>query len=272
MAFSEDKTPIDVDKLSRLARLRQEFGPGPLRPGRTGGPSYGEIAAAAEAAAMTPGLHEVRPDSYPHGPAAAGFLCALAVMAAQRPGAIVWIAQHARSLDFGLPYGPGLARLGLDPGRVLLVRPDGDAQALWAAEQCAQTAGVAAVLAQLTDRIGLTPARRLHLAAAGARAFLGVLRPAGQPPLGPALTRWRIAGATGAGAPLSQWAIPRWRAGLDRRRDGPPLSDNILEWDHGAHRLRLGAVLGVPGPAGTGYRQGWRAEPLAPGARERLSA
>jgi protein ImuA len=258
-----------------LAQLRQEFGPGSLRFGRSPGPSCTEIATAAAGAADTPGLHEVRPDSYQHGAAAAGFLCALGAMAARRPGAIVWIAQHARSLDFGLPYGPGLARLGLDPGRVLLVRPDGDAQALWAAEQCAQTAGVAAVLAHFTDRIGLTPARRLHLAAAGARVFLGVLRPAGQPPLGPAVTRWRIAGATGAGAPLSQWAIPRWRAGLDRRRDGPALFDSILEWDHGAHRLRLGAVLGVPGPAGTGYRQCWRSEPRRPpltGAPERLIA
>jgi protein ImuA len=270
MAFSGDNIPLSVDKLSRLAQLRQEFGPGSLRLGRSLGPSCTEIAAAAAGAAETPGLHEVRPDSYQHGAAAAGFMCALGAMAAQRPGAIVWIAQHARSLDFGLPYGPGLARMGLDPGRVLLVRPDGDAQALWAAEQCAQTAGVAAVLACFTDRIGLTPARRLHLAASGGRVFLGVLRPAGQPPLGPAITRWRIAGATGAGAPPSQWAIPRWRAGLDRRRDGPPLFDSILEWDHGAHRLRLGAVLGVPGPAG--IRRGEPRRPHPAGAPERLIA
>jgi protein ImuA len=177
-----------------------------------------------------------------------GFLCALVAMAARdRPGATIWIAQPRGGLDFGRPYGPGLKRIGIDPRRVLVIDAPDDLAALWAAEESAK-AGAAAILAQTLGEIGLTAARRVHLAAAQRGVFLGLARPHQSAGLGPALTRWSAGGAPGAPRALSQWATPRWRAQLDRRRDGPPVPAEILEWDHAAHRVRLGSLLGVQGP------------------------
>jgi protein ImuA len=202
----------------------------------------------AAAAARSPGLHEVRPQTYRDGPAAMGFLCALVAMAARdRPGATIWIAQPRGGLDFGRPYGPGLKRIGIDPRRVLVIDAPDDLAALWAAEEAAKAGAAAAILAQTLGEIGLTAARRVHLAAAQRGVFAGFVRPHHSAGLGPALTRWSAGGATGATRALSQWATPRWRAELDRRRDGPPVPAEILEWDHAAHRVRLGSLLGVQG-------------------------
>lgn len=246
MSNSGDKRAPEVDKLSRLTALQQQVHGVVLRQSCTQGGQCAGLDTLAGAAAASPGLHEIRPESYRDGPAAMGFLCALAAMAARgRVGATIWIAQARGGLDFGRPYGPGLSRIGIDPRRVLLIDAPDDVSALWAAEEAAKAGGAAAILGQVLGPIDLTAARRVHLAAAQRGVFAGLARPHQVPGLGPALTRWIASGASGAGRALSQWTVPRWRVGLDRRRDGPPVPAEILEWDHAAHRVRLGSVLGV---------------------------
>jgi protein ImuA len=249
MRFSGDNYSETVNKLAEIAALRQRIQPvvlqNPLTPGeRTSGLDH-----LAMDAAQSPGLHDVRPLTYRDGPAAMGFLCGLTAMAAaRRTGAVIWIAQARGGLDFGLPYGPGLKRIGIDPRRVLLIDAPDDVAALWAAEEAAKAGGTAAILAQTLGPIDLTAARRVHLAAARGGVFAGFAQPHRALGLAPALTRWTVNGACGAARNLTQWATPRWRAGIDRRRNGPPAPAQILEWDHAAHRMRLGAVLGVQGP------------------------
>lgn len=265
MAKSGENSAVIVDKLAQIAVLRQQIHGLALPLGRTDRVQAPGLDALVLAAAQTPGLHEVRPQTYRDGPSAMGFLCALTAMAAQeRTGAVIWIAQARGGLDFGRPYGPGLARSGIDPRRVLLIDAPDDVSALWAAEEAAKVGGAAAILGQVLGAVDLTAARRVHLAAAQRGVFAGLVRPHHATGLGPALTRWTASGAPGLSQTLAQWAVPRWRVGLDRRRDGPPVPAEILEWDHVTHRVRLGALLGVSGSAAktpdTGRRPvtGWR--------------
>lgn len=249
MRNSGDNCTPAVGKLAQIAALRHQIHGIALQAGRTPCAQTVGLDALAEAAAERPGLHEVRPRSYRDGPAAMGFLCALAAMASGgRPGATIWIAQARGGLDFGRPYGPGLKGIGIDPAQVLVVDAPDDVSALWAAEEAAKAGGAAAILGQVLGPVDLTAARRVHLAAAQRGVFIGLAQPHHSPGLAPALTRWTAEGASGAARTLAQWSVPRWRVGLDRRRDGPPVPAEILEWDHAAHRVRLGAVLGVQGP------------------------
>ena len=67
-------------------------------------------------------------------------LPALAVLAARKPGWIVWIAPPY------LPNAPALLQWGLSPGRMLLIHPRSAADAAWAAEQALESGTCVAVL------------------------------------------------------------------------------------------------------------------------------
>ncbi|MEQ1902524.1 MAG: hypothetical protein ABL866_17545, partial [Devosia sp.] len=81
-------------------------------------------------------LNEVIADTPADRPAALGFLLTLTA-AAQRtaPGPAVFIATERALADLGDLYGHGLAYLGVDVGRLLLVDPETDKDALWALEE-----------------------------------------------------------------------------------------------------------------------------------------
>lgn len=61
-------------------------------------------------------------------------------------------------------YPPTLTSHGIDLGKVIFVRPQSQADALWAVDQALRTSAVAAVVAEL-ERIDDRSARRLQLAA-----------------------------------------------------------------------------------------------------------
>jgi protein ImuA len=110
-------------------------------------------------------------------------------------------------------YGSGLAALGLDPARLVLVRAWRDAEILWAIEEGLRAAGVAAVVGEL----GIFPAvasRRLQLATerSGVTAFVlrrwrngaEAARERGLP--NAAATRWRIAALPSQPIPIPAFA------------------------------------------------------------------
>ncbi len=95
-------------------------------------------------------------------------------------------------------YGPGLAILGLDPARLVLVRARRDTEILWAIEEGLRATGVAAVVGE----VGAFPAvasRRLQLAAerSGVTAFV--------------LRRWRDGARAARERGLPNAAATRWR-------------------------------------------------------------
>ncbi|HEX9836325.1 MAG TPA: hypothetical protein VGB90_05680 [Alphaproteobacteria bacterium] len=180
------------------------------------------------------------------------FAVALAARLAGSEGDILWCIR-AGALDAGLPCPAGLAAIGLDPARLVLVTARNDADALWAMEEGLRSRAVAAVIGEAVEA-SLTATRRLALAAeANGAAFL--LRPdAGDPPPSAAATRWRIAAAPAApdtGLPPALSRVEgRFRAELFRCRGGAP-GAWLMGWCDEAGGLAVSAALhgGAADPA-----------------------
>lgn len=102
---------------------------------------------------------------------AAGILAKAALHAAG--GWLVWLDGDRRL------YPPGLAGLGIDLSRLILLRPDKPGEQVWAVAECLRCKGVAAVVAAL-DRLSRIEARRLQLAAEAGGSTGILLRPAGR--------------------------------------------------------------------------------------------
>jgi protein ImuA len=208
-------------------------------------------------------VHEAAPAAYFDGPAALGFLFSLAVRRlASAPGALIWIAAGAAGFDFGEPYGPGLAGVGLDPQRLRIVRVRETAQVLSAAEEAARLPGLGVVVCALGPAIDGGAARRLQLACEAGAALCLVWRPVRSAPLAGARTRWRIAAAS---SPRPTWAeeaglqgraVPpgdaAWRAELLRGRNGAETF--TLEWAHATHGFRLADPVADRSLAASGAR------------------
>ncbi len=168
----------------------------------------------------------------------------------------LWLRERGR------PFARGLAGWGLGPERLIWVRAEREAGALWALEEALKSGAVAGGLA-CAEQPAFVTTRRLEFAARAGGA-LGVLLRAG--PVGDlsaARRRWRIGAAPSAAAPFDPAAPGRTRltAMLVRRRDGPP-GGWMLEHDDETGRFGL-----VAGLAGHGLDEtGRQFEPVASAA------
>jgi protein ImuA len=201
------------------------------------GPLGGGLALGA--------IHEVFAARMADAAAASGFAMALATRAA--PAArTVWVRQHMVDVEFGRPHGPGLVSLGLDPGRIVLVRA-GDAAATIRAAQEAARAGVpGAVVAEFWGDpriLDLTASRRLSLIAGETGVTVLVVRVAAEPAPSAAVSRWQVRAAPSrpleAGAPgpaAFSITLLRHRAGLAPR-------EWLVEWDRDQCLFRDGTPL-----------------------------
>ncbi|MDE2576115.1 MAG: damage-inducible protein [Rhodospirillales bacterium] len=190
-------------------------------------------------------LHEVvgaGPD-VEHGAAAALFA---AWVLARTHGPVLWVSARP---DL---FAPGLAAAGLDAGRVVHV--EAGKAVLAAMEEGLRLGCAGGVAGEVEGRFGLTPSRRLQLAAEAAGVIALAIRrgrSADDPALtapSAAVTRWRI-GCLPTAPPLPHApAIPglgpaRWRLDLLRVRGGDP-SLWIVEAGNAPDHLRLAAGLG----------------------------
>ena len=194
-------------------------------------------------------LHEVVAAAHGDRPAAFGFVFALMAAALQsRRGPAIFIANRRALADFGEPYGHGLAQLGLDPDRLLLVAARTDKDALWAIEDTLRSQAVPAMVAgTIAGAPDLSTGRRLNLAAATTGSPLVLLRPSIDMGASAAATRWRIAAAPAARDRFGTFARWRWRVALERCRNGR-IGEWLIEWDHVAHRFRLVEVVADSAP------------------------
>ena len=130
-------------------------------------------------------------------------------------GPVLWVMPDWATAR---PYGPGMVRF-VDPGRVTFVSAQRAEDILWTLEEGLRSGVVPLVIGDLPAPCGLTPVRRLHLAAeTGARegrlAPLGlILTPDGAAP--GVESRWHMApdhhGREGA-AGQETWRLTRQRA------------------------------------------------------------
>ncbi len=89
-------------------------------------------------------------------------------------GPVIWIAPSWQMETFNATG----AAVFCDPGRLLFVTPDREADMFWAMEEALRTGRAPLVVADLTAPPGLTPVRRLHLAAEAGSGG-GLCRPLG---------------------------------------------------------------------------------------------
>jgi protein ImuA len=186
-------------------------------------------------------LHEVQPAAPADQIAAIGFAVALLARAAPNGQIVVVLARRALPHG-GRLHGHGLHRLGLDPGRVILVETDDQHQALWAVEEALRSRAPAAV-GGAVGKLDLKTSQRLHLAAGEADRPLVLLR--GDAEASASATRWRIGAATAARDAFGLIAAWRWRVWLDRCRNGR-VGEWMLEYDHASHRFSLAAGMANP--------------------------
>lgn len=147
----------------------------------------------------------------------------------------------------GRPFARGLAGHGAGPERLIWIRAEKEAAALWALEEALKSGAVAAGIVT-AEQPSFVITRRLDFAAreGGARGVLLRCGPALD--LSAARMRWRIAAAPSAAArfdPLAPGAT-RLMAELARRRGGPPGRWELEQDDE------TGGFRVVPGLAGDG--------------------
>lgn len=206
---------------SQIERLEGAAGAPGQRPG-SGKVSLGidAIDRALGGGLRPAGLHEIVADD--ESAAAQGFAAALLARLAGAHGTVVWCRRGA-----GL-YGPGLAAMGLDPARLIVVRPAREDDVLWVLEEGLRSRTPAAVLGE-TAGGGPIALRRLQLAAENGGVAALLLRPFGAKVVpGPVLSRWRI-GSANSGAGRGNRLGARWRVELQRLRGGTP-GTWLVEW------------------------------------------
>ncbi len=211
------------------------------------------------------GRAEVR-DAAPFGLAAALARRLLDAGGAEGAAGVLWCPNEANPFG-GALSARGLAWLGLDPGRVLVVDAPNGADRLWAVEEALGRPGLAAVVAEAGPaRPGAregTVWRRLRLAAAAGGAAAILVRPgaAGAAAGGGPDTRWRVRAAPSAGGAPWPDEAPRWRIELLRARNGRPAAAEA-SWDPaaGAFRDAVPALAGPRAARGADESSGLRAD------------
>lgn len=222
------------------------------------------------------GVHEIKPEQGQGAvlaAAARSFALALAVRrhAAGDPRAaapILWCEPRASRHEHGALYGPGLADLGIDPARLVLVEPARTQDVLWAMEE-GLAAGALSLVAGVVDEADLTPARRLALAAARGGTPCLLLTHQRTGPAAATATRWRVGARPGAPHPLDPAApgAARFALSLERCRAHPPgvsPTSVPVEWSNVAYRFRMAADVADrahgdrsrPGPRAVAGRSG----------------
>ena len=210
-----------VSRLEGGGRLTQDVGAIPLCDGM--GLPGGGLARAS--------LHEILATEPGCGAAFA------AVVLARSGGTVVWIAGSSDGLT---AWPPGLARFGLLPANLILVRADGWSDALWAMEETLRCPAVSGALLAVdwqakpaATALDLTASRRLQLAAEAGGGIGLLLRPAMlNPPPSAAVSRWRIAPLQAAG-PGHDMGDPCWQLELLRLRGGKPGGPWAVTWQAG---------------------------------------
>jgi protein ImuA len=171
-------------------------------------------------------LHEVS------GRAATAAVAAFASRFLQRRGgALVWCHDPRLAAELGELYGPGLARFGLTPERVIVVRCRAAGEVAWASAEALRCRGVACAVAEIGPRLDLLTSRRLQLAAEAGGGVGLLLRPELDLSPNAALTRWRAEPSPGADGLC--WRLILWRV-----KGGAPGSWTV-RWDEQALAFAL---------------------------------
>jgi protein ImuA len=226
-----------------LSDLRRSLAEAALRsgPAAAGKVSLGatEIDAALSGGLERAALHEVYAAGTADLAAATGFALGLALRAAQgeagddaaRP--ILWVRQDFVDAETGRLHAPGLNELGLDPGRLLLVRARDALGVLRAGAEGARCPALGAVLIEPWGEpraFDLTASRRLALAAEGSGVATLLLRVAAAEAPSAARTRWQVVPLASRALEANAPGAPAFGLRLLRHRGGVRGAAAEREW------------------------------------------
>ena len=201
------------------------------------------------------GLHEIfgqaQDDSNALGGCAGGFAAMLASRIAgaePTPATIFWLREASAERRGGCLHAPGLAELGLDPGRVVLGVLDDPASLLKVANDVVRCPDVAVAVIELWREprvLDLTASRRLAVAAEASGVTVLMLRAEAEPSPSAAHTRWSVAAACAAPLDADAPGHPTLDVQLLRQRGGRADLGWRVEWDRDAKIFRDAALSGA---------------------------
>jgi protein ImuA len=213
-----------------LRALEHPAGAPGVAPFTTGAPELDDALGGGLARGV---LHEIHAEASADAASATGFAALLALRAAEcKP--IAWIRQDYADVEAGALHAPGLAELGIDPDRLILVRARNAADVLRASAEAVRCPALGAVLMEPWGEpkaLDLTASRRLSLAAADSGVTLLLIRTAAQPSPSAATTRWSVRARLSAALEANAPGLPAFTLALLRHRAGVPAQRWDLEWD-----------------------------------------
>lgn len=179
------------------------------------------------------GVHEIYAPSLLHSGAATGFAAALAMRAAGcRP--ILWVRQDFLDVETGGLNASGLAELGLDPTRIILVRTRDAEGTLRAGEQAARCTSLGAVVIEPWGEpkiLDFTASRRLSLVSAKSGVPVLLHRAGASFSQSAAMTRWSVKASRSRALEANAPGFPAFELNLSRHRGGTAGHSWCVEWD-----------------------------------------
>ena len=170
----------------------------------------------------------------------------LACLVSQVGAPLFWLREEMAERQASL-YPPGLAEIGIDPGRIVLVALPDPVTLLRAAVDVVRCASVGVAVIELwrsPRALDLTASRRLALAAKASGVTTLLLRIEAEPRPSAAQTRWSVhatpSTALEAGAP----GRPSFIVELLRQRGRPDGGTWHLEWDRDRNSFRETTLSG----------------------------
>ncbi len=168
----------------------------------------------------------------------------MAALAAGRlTGPVLWILRPGAHEAL---HPQGLAPF-FDPSRLVIARPLRAEDTLWSAEEALRSGACPLVIAELDMAPGLTPMRRLNLAAEAGRVATGSNRRRRAPLMmvlfargagsGAAETRWRVDPAPGWTTEEIAGGAPRWRLERVKDKAGRPAAWEVAQPRAGHWRI-----------------------------------
>ncbi|SEH16406.1 protein ImuA [Sphingopyxis sp. YR583] len=160
-----------------------------------------------------------------------------ALVALRTPGKapLIWLRTTDAGKRTGHIYAPGIAELGGDPDRLLIVEAADPKMLLACANDAIRCAGSAAVIVESWGKfplLDLTAGRRLTLGARDAGTTLLMLRLNAAPTPSVAETRWNVAAAASHALEANAPGTPAFDLELLRWRGGPAGTRWRLDWNH----------------------------------------
>lgn len=229
-----ESSPILAGLRKRIARLTANGGPESRPADGWLATGHAMFDTAVGGGLATGRIHEFFTADALDATSAAAFA---ALVALRTPGKapLLWLRTADAGRRTGHIYAPGIAELGGDPDRLLLVETTDPKMLLACANDAIRCAGSAAVIVESWGKFplfDLTAGRRLALGARDAATTLLMLRLNAVPAPSVAETRWNVAAAASRGLEANAPGAPAFDLELLRWRGGPAGTHWRLDWNH----------------------------------------